>query len=194
MSLQFVKKTKFLKNLIFKIWLWDAKQKLSLIQKYFSKSDRLLDIGTGPGSVCLLLRKNGFDVTPIDIQDLSLTNEVRPEIYDAKRIPFKRGDFDNVLILTVLHHSRDPVEVIMEAKRISKNLIIIEDIYQNSFQKYLTYIADSIANFEFIGHPHSNKSDVDWKKIFKKLGLKLKDAQYKCFLLFFRQAIYYLEK
>lgn len=194
MSLRFIQETVFLKKLVFKIWLWDARQKMARIGIYLKKSDKLLDVGTGPGSVCLLLKKNKFNITPLDIQDLSLTDEVKPEIYDGKRMPFKNDTFDIALILTVLHHTSNHEEIVLEAKRVAKRIIIIEDIYRNTIQKYLTYFMDSLVNFEFCGHPHTNKNDEEWKRLFNKLDLKLKDAQYNVFLLFFRQATYYLEK
>jgi len=49
-------------------------------------------------------------------------------------------------------------------------------------------------NFEFIGHPHSNKSDKQWRKTFEDLGLKLLDVKYHHSNLIFKHADYYLEK
>ncbi|MDA2919989.1 class I SAM-dependent methyltransferase [Desulfobacterota bacterium AH_259_B03_O07] len=194
MSLKFIKGRNLLKKFIFTIWLWDAKQKFLSIRKYLTMGEKILDIGTGPGSFCFLLNKRGFSVFPIDIKDQSLTCEVNPLIYDGKKIPFNTEHFDIALISTVLHHSRNPKELLLEAKRVAKKLIIVEDVYLSSFQKYLTYITDSIVNLEFYGHPHENKSDREWKATFNEVGLKLKDTQYRRFLLFFRQATYYLEK
>jgi len=84
---------------------------------------------------------------------------------------------------------------LLEAKRVSKKIIIIEEIYTNIFNKYLTYFIDSLLNLEFIGHPHTNKTDKEWKLLFGQLGLKLTDAKYsRTFLVKTRQVIYCLEK
>jgi len=194
MSLAAIKNTSFLKELIFKVWLWDARFKIKRIAEYISPKDKILDIGTGPGSVCLLMKREGYILTPIDVEDQTLSKEIKPEIYDGKNLPYKNASFDSALILTVLHHTPDPKEVLLEAKRVAKKIVVIEDIYTNPLQKYLTYFVDSIVNLEFSGHPHSNKSDNEWKDVFIELGLKLKAAKYSRFLLFFRQATYYLEK
>jgi len=140
------------------------------------------------------MKRQGYDLTPIDVQDLTLSQEIEPEIYDGKNLPYRNTSFDSALILTVLHHTPNPREVLLEAKRVSKKIIIIEDIFKNPVQKYLTLFVDSIVNLEFSAHPHSNKSDNEWKELFIELGLKLKEAKYNRFLLFFRQAVYYLEK
>ena len=194
MSLSVIKNTSFLKELIFKVWLWDAKFKIKRISEYISPEDKILDIGTGPGSVCLLMNRKGYNLTPVDVIDQSLSPEVDPEIYDGKNLPYRNNSFDSALILTVLHHTPNPREVLLEAKRVSKKIIIIEDVFRNPVQKYLTFFVDSIVNLEFSAHPHSNKNDREWKELFIELGLKLKEAKYNRFLLFFRQAVYYLEK
>ena len=194
MSLATIKDNSLLSEQIFKIWLWDAKFKIERISEYLSPKDKILDIGTGPGSVCLLMNGDGYNVTPIDVIDQTLSPEIVPDIYNGKKLPYNNSSFDTALILTVLHHTSNPEEILLEAKRVADKIIIIEDIYTNPIQRYLTYFVDSIVNMEFSGHPHSNKSDNEWKEVFLELGLKLKAAKYSRFLLFFRQATYYLEK
>jgi ubiquinone/menaquinone biosynthesis C-methylase UbiE len=194
MSLAILQNNSFLKELVFKVWLWDAKFKIERISEYLSLKDKILDIGTGPGSVCLLMQREGYNLTPVDVIDQTLSSEVEPNIYSGKKLPYKNSSFDTALILTVLHHTTNPREVLLEAKRVSKKIIIIEDIYSNPIQKYLTFFVDSIVNLEFVSHPHSNKSDSEWKRAFVGLGLQLRDAKYDRFLLFFKQATYFLEK
>jgi len=184
----------YLKYLIFRLWLKDARFKLMRIRKYLAHNDRILDIGAGAGSVCTLIQSEGYNVTPLDIEDRTLCERIKPVIYGGDTIPYSEKSFDKALILTVLHHTEDPERVLSEAKRVANNIVIIEDTYTNIFQRYLTYIFDSLFNFEFIGHPHSNKTDSEWKVLFRKLGLTLVDSRYDTFLLFFRQATYYLEQ
>lgn len=194
MSLAILQDKSFLKEQIFKIWLWDAKFKIQRISEYLSKKDKILDVGTGPGSVCLLMKREGYNLTAVDVVDQTLSSEVEPLIYNGEKLPFDDNSFNTALILTVLHHTSNPKEILLEAKRVADKIIIVEDIYSNPIQKYLTFIVDSIVNMEFAGHPHSNKSDTEWKKTFARLGLKLTAARYDKFLLFFKQATYFLEK
>ncbi|MGH7884399.1 MAG: hypothetical protein ACRENO_01745, partial [Thermodesulfobacteriota bacterium] len=86
MTLKLIKKSSFIKNLIFKAWLWDARGKFKLIENYLNPNDNILDIGSGPGSVTSVLREKNFDVTPIDIKDISFSFKLKPSIFDGSRI------------------------------------------------------------------------------------------------------------
>lgn len=164
------------------------------IRPYLGKCDRILDIGAGTCNLEEILVKKGYKVTPIDVKNLSFVDRINPIIYDGLKIPFKNNRFDLSLILTVLHHTPDPELTIKEAMRVSKKIVIIEDIYKNSIQKYFTFIMDNLLNLEFVGNPHNNKSDREWKELFKKMKLKLKDAQYEKYWALFQSTTYYLEK
>ena len=129
----------------------------------------------------------------MDVQDLSLTDQIEPVIYDGKNLPFADKSFDTVLLLTVLHHIPEAETVLKECQRVADKIIIIEDIYKNQVQKYLTYFTDSLFNFEFIGHPHSNKRDSEWRNLFADLNLELKYTEQEQVLLFFTQVLYHLE-
>ena len=65
----------------------------------------------------------------------------------------------------------------------------MEDIYTNKLQKYITFVSDIINNWEFIGRPHTNKSDYGWRKIFKENKLKIEKnnilKKYTYLFLFF---------
>lgn len=158
---------------------------------------KILDVGSGGGTVARILKSRNFSVTTLDIADKSHYNEERPIIYHGEKFPFDDKTFDTSLILSVLHHSADPVSLLKEAKRVSRKRIIIkEDIYRNKIELFLTKVVDSIVNFEFLNHPHNNLNDFQWKEIFKQLNLKLVKANYdRTFFLFlpFYQATYVLE-
>lgn len=141
--------------------------------------NKVLDIGSGDCDVAKKLKEIGFNVTPLDIKNRSHIKSVQPVLYDGKHIPFENNLFDTALLIFVMHHTKDPVELLKEAKRVSKKrLIIKEDIYRNEKEKLMTYISDSFVNFEFFGHPHSNKPDIEWKAVFSDLNLNLVSSRY----------------
>lgn len=99
--------------------------------------------------------------------------------------------------MTVLHHTKNPQKIIEEALRVAKRVIIIEDIYNTSFEKYKTFMLDSIFNFEFFTHPHSNKTDIEWKNYFKEKNIKLIYTDYwvtKTPIGSIKQGLYCIEK
>lgn len=194
MLVQFLQRNKFFRKIIYKIGDLRAHQIFAYIQPFLNKKDQILDIGSGTCNVYEVLSDKGYKVVPLDVQNLSFVDHIDPIIYDGDKIPFNDNKFDKSLILTVLHHTPEPEKIIKEAKRVSKSIIIMEDIYTSWFHKYLTYFFDSLVNLEFIGHPHTNKSDAEWKKVFKKLDLKLVNTEYINSFIFIKQVVYYLEK
>jgi len=179
---------------IFSIWKLDAARKLDWIKPWLNPGDRLLEIGSGPGSVLAALRGAGYDTTALDIQDSSSDESLKPVVYDGKNMPFEAGSFDTALILTTLHHTPDPEQIIAEAMRVAKRVIIIEDVFDSPFQHRMTKVADSITNMEFIGHPHSNKDDQGWFGVFDALDLKHVHVSHKPMIRLFKQALYVLER
>lgn len=194
MLINFLQKNIFFRNIIYKIGNKRAIDLINRIEKFLNKNDYILDIGSGVCNVSEVLLKKGYKVVPLDIQDLSFVNDIKPILYDGNKIPFNDDKFTIALIITMLHHTPYPEKVIKEVMRVSKKIIIIEDIYSNKFHQYLTYFFDSLVNFEFIGHPHTNKNDKQWKDVFLKLGLKFIDVRYYSSFIVFKQATYYLIK
>ncbi len=163
--------------------------------KLYNESDRVLDVGSGNGALALLLNKSSIATTTMDIKNKSTFEEINLIVYDGSNFPFKNNEFDVVQLITVLHHIpwEDQLKVIQEAKRVGKRVIIMEDIFENTFQKYVTFLADSINNNEYYGHPHSNRNDAQWQSLFKKIGLSIDETiYYPAFLLLFKQVTYIL--
>ncbi len=169
--------------------------KLDRIAVFLKSGDQVLDIGTGNGGLCRELRNRGFEVQPVDVKNISFFDDVEPLIYNGRKLPFEDGSFSVAMLITVLHHIADPEIVLREAIRVSRGrIIVMEDIYKNPVQKYLTYFTDSLVNLEFSGHPHTNKDDAGWKQVFEDCGLRLTAREEFRTLLFFRQVIYVLEE
>jgi ubiquinone/menaquinone biosynthesis C-methylase UbiE len=169
--------------------------KQARIARHLARGTRILDIGAGHGGLCRALRQEGFEVVPVDVKDLSLFPDVRPVIYDGKTLPFPGAAFDTSLLITMLHHTPDPEAMLREAMRVTKGrLVVMEDIYRNAVQRELTFLTDSLVNLEFEGHPHTNKTDAGWQEVFARLGLRVTHREEFRTLLFFRQAIYVLER
>lgn len=192
MLINFLQKNIFTKKIIYTVAFYRAKNIYKQIKPYLR--GRILEVGAGTCNVGEEIKKNGHDVALLDVKNLSFVDGVSPILYDGKKMPFYDNQFDVSLVLTVLHHTSMPKNIIAEAKRVSKRIIIIEDIYDNKMQKYLTYFFDSLLNLEFWGHPHSNKNDKEWKKIFNIFNLKLIGVKYRMSFSIFKQAIYCLEK
>jgi len=163
------------------------------MKRWLTFMGRHIEIGSGPGSVLDVMRRLNYDVDGLDIRDSSFREDLRPVLYNGDKMPFHHKAYDTALLPTILHHTPDPEHIILEAARISKRLIIIEDVYDGPVMGWLTKRFDSLMNLEFIGHPHSNRTDKDWQATFERLGLSLRHSSVHRVAGIFKQAVYVLE-
>lgn len=172
--------------------LWRAQEKLAAMGSYLDLADRVLDVGAGNCILCQELGRRGYNVVPLDLKNLSFVDEIVPVTYDGTTLPFGDDSFDVALVITVLHHAPDPDVVLAEARRVARRMIVIEEIYENWFEKYFTYAMDSLFNFEFFSHPRSNRTDSEWREAFQKLRLDVSAAVYSRSLGLLRRVTYVL--
>lgn len=121
----------------------------------------LLDMGTGPGDIPLLLaeRHEQISVTGIDLSKEMLkiarlkvaqaghSRHIRLLEADAKKTAFGQNTFDGVFSNTILHHVSDPVEFLMEARRVLKprGALVIRDLMRPETEEALEKIVDTYA-------------------------------------------------
>jgi ubiquinone/menaquinone biosynthesis C-methylase UbiE len=105
---------------------------------------RMLDIGTGPGHIPLLVcaRLEGCSVVGVDLAASMLVHaerhraasphrdRVEYRLADGKRLPFADGEFDAVFSNTILHHIADPRPFLGEARRVlrSGGVLLVRDL------------------------------------------------------------------
>lgn len=193
MVLKIIESSAYLKKKYFNRWgrSW-VNKKISAFLPFIHSSDKVLDIGSGSGLVTQSIRDKGIDCSPLDVANLSYDERVKPIVYDGENMPFEDKAFDVSLILTVLHHTPNPEAVLAEAVRVSKKIIIVEDIYDNKVQQYLTYFMDTLVNLGYSKCTYTNKNDAEWKACFEAQNLQLLEVQYRRVLFFFKQGTYYL--
>jgi SAM-dependent methyltransferase len=153
---------------------------------------KLLEVGAGNGALMKLLGDEGMKLSALDIEDKSLFDDSDVRVYDGEKFPFGDKEFNVCQLITMLHHTTNAEELIREAKRVSDRVIIMEDIYENPLQKYITWFTDSLVNWEFYGHPHTNRTDAEWNELFERNGLVVDNVEYYRFLVLFKQVTYVL--
>lgn len=186
-------KTPLLGSFVFACWKFDAARKLRWMQEWLTRHGTHIEIGSGTGSVLDVMRRQNYAVDGLDIRDTSFRQDLRPVLYEGEVMPFEDSTYDIALLRTILHHTPDPDAIIIEAARISKRVIIIEDVYEGCVMEWLTKRFDSLMNLEFKGHPHSNRTDKDWLASFEQLGLTLRHRTVYRVAGVFKQAVYVLE-
>ncbi|NLV73276.1 MAG: class I SAM-dependent methyltransferase [Chloroflexi bacterium] len=154
----------------------------SLMEGWIAPHSRVLDLGAGQGYISRYLASVGHRVTPVDVRDTSIFPEFKPMLYDGAHLPFESGSFDTAILCTVLHHTPSPEVVLREAGRVANQLVVIEDIFRTRFGKFTAAAGCSISNFQFTNHPHSNRSDEQWRETFGTLGMPLLRTRYQRYI------------
>lgn len=170
-----------------------AEVKRKRLLPFLTKGESVLEVGSGNGALVKLLSNEGMKLSALDIEDKSLFVDVNVRVYGGEKFPFSDKQFDVCQLITMLHHTTNAEELIREARRVSGRVIIMEDIYENPLQKYITWFTDSLVNWEFYGHPHTNRTDAEWKELFERNGFAVEKVEYYRFLLFFKQVTYVLK-
>ena len=181
---------RFYSSKIGQVWI---NKKLEPVLPYLTRGMRCVDVGCGNGLIVHQLRQKGWSCAAVDVADLSIVPEVLVEVYDGLHLPFPDQYFDTALLLTVLHHTPDPIPVLEETARIARRVIITEDVYNSKFQQYLTYAMDTLVNLGHSSMTYQNKSDTEWRTAFEDLNLRLVDMHERSVLFFFQQNTYILE-
>ena len=95
----------------------------------------VLDLGCGDAKLARLLARDGFTMQLADVyQNPNVANPGLPFqlLKQSEAVPFGNNQFDNTLLLTVLHHSDEPMQVLNEAYRVTRptgRIIVIESVY-----------------------------------------------------------------
>lgn len=149
--------------------------------EFVEKGKKVLDVGAGGGWISKEIQKRkNTDIALLDVTDFNQT-DLKLTLYDGKKMPFSDNSFDVVLLNFVLHHSKNPLEILKEAKRVSRDKIVIfEDTYNSFFEKIILYFWDIISNLHsFLIKPFKEKMSFNfkkisqWKKIFEDFNLKI---------------------
>ena len=145
------------------------------IEPFITRESSVLDLGCGDGKVGELIaaRKNN-KVVLADVVNYNKT-ELPFHIYDGNKLNFADTSFDHVLLLTVLHHTDNPVQVMKEALRVAgKSVIVIESTYFNGFHKQLNKLFDwfynKVLNNPEINVPFNFLTPGAWPILFEELG------------------------
>lgn len=154
------------------------------IENLIERKENIIDIGAGGGWISQEIqeRKDTKNLL-LDVISLNQTN-LPLVIYDGEKIPFSDNEFDTALIICVLHHCKDPIKVLEEAKRVVKNkIIIIENFSTTNFGKFALRFKDALLNVgfcllansfkEIINLPFYFKTVSEWEEIFRSLNLKV---------------------
>jgi ubiquinone/menaquinone biosynthesis C-methylase UbiE len=174
-----------------------AQESYEHIGPFLKKSDKILDVGLGAGTLASLLKNKGYKISGVDIVNLSLYSDIQPDLYNGKKLPYKDNQFDVALVISVLHHcgpNNENKKILTEAMRVAKKVILIEDSYRSELERKIVSAIDQIANWEFWRHRyltnqewfsfiHKQKWHTVFAKQYSQMAFKILYTHYCMFVL-----------
>ncbi len=143
---------------------------------------RVLDVGCGDGQLASILSNKRPDIHIRGIDVLVREQTAIPvEPFDGQTIPAQDDAFDAVVFVDVLHHTDDPQPLLAEAKRVSKQQILLKDHYRNGIaaQQTLAFM-DNVGNKRHgVEIPCNYLSRSEWDELFDALELTVNACREK---------------
>ena len=146
-----------------------------------------LDFGGGSGEVAMLMQKHGCRATIADAINWNKTQLPFMQIKDNV-VSAKNNSFDQVVVLTVFHHSDDVSKTVSESFRVAKKrLVFIESVTENqlgySYGAWIDWFYNRVIHFsddpaKKINVPCNFLPSDGWENLVWKLtGLKAKISE-----------------
>ena len=121
----------------------------------------VLDLGTGTALIPIELcrRHSAARVTAVDaarhmlavglknVERASLAGRIRLQQADAKRLPYRDGQFSSVVSNSIVHHAPEPREVLDEAWRVAApgGLVFFRDLFRPPGEPTLRRLVETYA-------------------------------------------------
>ena len=158
------------------MWLTAMKRKRAArigqaVLPYLSQGARMIDIGCGKGYTTEYLRgESKADIIGVDVIN-KLEVPLPFVLYDGVKLPFKDKEYDLGLFIFVLHHATDKLQLLSEARRVFRKVLVIEDVYTTIPGYLFTVVMDFLLN-QGKGSVRF-KTKEEWKEIFSEYGFLL---------------------
>ena len=135
----------------------------------------VLDVGCGDGRLGRLLA-DGVE----GVRVRGLESHVRPltfvpvAAYDGRRLPVGDAAVDAVVLVDVLHHARDPMVLLAEARRVARRAVVIKDHRTSRpLAGPLLRFMDWVGNRSHgVALPYGYWSEDRWRAAWREVGLR----------------------
>ncbi len=146
-----------------------------------SPGSRVLDVGCGDGTIDCLIKERKPDIEIEGIDPL-----VRPRVhipvrsFDGENIPYPDRTFDAVMFVDVLHHTADPRNLLREAARVGKTVIIKDHFCDGLFADETLRLMDWVGNARHgVALPYNYWPKSKWIAAFEEFGLHATAIKFK---------------
>jgi SAM-dependent methyltransferase len=136
----------------------------------------VLDYGCGDGQVSELIAKNELrEVTLTDVymhRHIPETGLAFKPFKQGEKAPFSDGEFNNVLALTVFHHSSNPVESIVDVARVTRAegcVLVVESVFGVDGKQLPTEMQKKVAGYVALSGEQQRKVNVFFDHFYNRI-------------------------
>jgi SAM-dependent methyltransferase len=134
----------------------------------------VLDLGCGDGLLARALLDSRLDLSVRGMDVMPRSESLIPvEFFNGHRIPLADDSVDIVMIVDVLHHTKDPLVLLAEAARVAKRSVLLKDhLCQGIFAASTLRFMDWIGNCRHgVSLPYNYLTREQWLAAFRSAQL-----------------------
>ncbi len=144
------------------------------VEALLPRGARVLDIGSGDGAVgaAIARRRPDVEVEGVDVL-------VRPQTaiptrpFDGRHLDEANDSVDVALLVDVLHHAEEPVELLAEARRVAPVIVIKDHLLEGRLAERTLRLMDWTGNARYgVGLPYAYWTRARWHEVFTELRLE----------------------
>lgn len=135
---------------------------------------KILDVGAGDGNMGTSIQRLRPDVSleGIDVFVREKTAYFVKE-FDGVTIPHKDDSFDVAMFVDVLHHTKDPLTLLLEAARVAKVVVVKDHLREGLLAEETLKAMDWVGNARHgVVLPYNYWNRLQWDAAFERADLE----------------------
>lgn len=140
-----------------------------------------LDVGCGSGELARNIKYLHPQIEIVGVDVLVRGNTaIKVSEFDGKQLPFADRSFDFVMLVDVLHHTSEPLVLLKECARVSRQFILLKDhICESWWDRLRLSFMDWVGNRAYnVTLPYNYQSQDNWNHLFEASRLSC-DIKYE---------------
>ncbi len=158
-----------------------------VLEKLIPDRASVIDIGCGDGLLVEAILEKRPDLCIQGIDVLARPSAAIPvKKFDGLHLPCEDNSIDVAMFIDVLHHCDDPINLLLDAKRVTRMAILIKDhVSTGSFADFRLSIMDKVGNARHgVSLQCRYFSEVEWLDIFNRMDSNIThlDSNFRLYL------------
>ncbi len=150
-------------------------------KKLINKNDKVLDVGSGDSYISRMIQEEiGCEIIGLDTLEYP-KSYIPLKKYDGNRFPFEDNEFDVVMFNGVIHHISNQLDVLKEARRVTKKKVFLFDQDITKFKdRFFSYTLEfiSLTHNPLMKLPFNFRTKNEFLELFKLVDLKVNKIIY----------------